>query len=217
MNKIKNDEHDTTNSAVEKTENLSELHLEKMRYNNNSLSYILGLLGIVFSVAACFIALNSLNPIGFKTVLKVVLNIFVLLIGFLTAEKVKVYQKKFSYVSFALGGIAILRMFWYPLTLMVKYNGFVKMLNAVDGKISQENFDNARHKFGEFLGVTVMGALKDGEIVKTGYFTTNGYIRAIVLFVLLGCCAACFIFAGLINYVKSTKLTNYLARQNVKN
>ena len=227
MNNIyENNEH-----VVDNTEDLSELHLEKMRYNNNSLSYILGLLGIVFSIAACFISLNSLNPVGFKTVIKVVLNIVVLLIGFLAAEKVKVYQKKFSYVNFALGGIAILRMFWYPLTLLINYNGFKSMLITQNGLIDKLSYETAGAAYKDVLGVTLIGKFNVvqevvvseeeiiylGEIAKTGYFTTNGYIRAIVLFVLLGCCAACFIFSGLINLVKSTKLNNYLAKHNAKN
>lgn len=218
MNNIyENNEQVVENSAVEETENLSELHLEKMRYNNNSLSYILGLLGIVFSIAACFISLNSLNPIGVKTVIKVVLNIVVLLVGFLASEKVKVYQIKFSYVMYVLGGIAILRIFWYPLMLLINYNKFADLLvTDASGAITLESFRAAGAAYGKVLGKTIIGQLVNGEIVTTGYLTANGYIRAIILFVLLGCCAACFILSGFVNQIKSTKLTNYLNRINQK-
>ena len=231
MNNIyENNEHVVDNSTVEQTEKLSELHLEKMRYNNNSLSYILGLLGIVFSIAACFISLNSINPFGFKTVIKVILNILVLLIGFLASEKVKVYQIKFSYVMYVLGAIAIIRMLWYPLSLLVSYNKFVGLFEYLDGYLTESSYNEAVSNSSNVLGATIIGSFnkiasievaKDqfvivGERIGTGYLTMNGYIRAVILFVLLGCCSGCFILSGFINQIKSTKLTNYLVKINAK-
>lgn len=69
------------------------LQLEKMRYNNNSISYKLGLGGIVLSLVAMFIGLNSVAPSSILTLFIVLINILVFLFGFLSSEKVKTYSK----------------------------------------------------------------------------------------------------------------------------
>ena len=205
---------------VASIDELSELHLEKMRYNNNSLSYILGLLGIVLSIAACFIGLNSLNPNGFHTILKVLLNILVLLIGFLASEKVKVYNMKFTYVMYTLAGVSLARIFWYPLSLIVNYSKYIKLLdiNGDPAKLA-ERFGNAgKSEAGQMLGSTLIGKLSEDKtsIVKTGYMTMDGRVRGIILMVILGAACACFLISGIINHIKSTKLHNYLERINQK-
>lgn len=63
------------------------LQLEKMRYNNNSISYKLGLGGIVLSLVAMFIGLNSVAPSSILTLFIVLINILVFLFGFLSSEK----------------------------------------------------------------------------------------------------------------------------------
>ena len=93
----------------------ANLSLEKMRYNNNKLSYYLGLGGIALSLLSCFIGLNSLQPTAAWSIFLILLNILILLFGFLTAEKVKVYSKNFSYYSIGLGAVCIARIFMYPL------------------------------------------------------------------------------------------------------
>ena len=58
------------------------LQLEKMRYNNNSISYKLGLGGIVLSLVAMFIGLNSVAPSSILTLFIVLINILVFFIWF---------------------------------------------------------------------------------------------------------------------------------------
>ena len=53
------------------------LQLEKMRYNNNSISYKLGLGGIVLSLVAMFIGLNSVAPSSILTLFIVLISIFI--------------------------------------------------------------------------------------------------------------------------------------------
>lgn len=184
------------------------IYFEKLRYNNNSLAYKLGLGGIIFSLIACFIGLNSLKPANLLTVFIVLLNIAILLFGFLSAEKVKTYTKKYTYYMYALGGACILRMFIYPLMLIVNYQKFINMVYA-EGDI-KENYANAVTKYGNVLGVTITGKLVDGKVVTTGYMFSNGTARGILLIVLLGLAAACFIGAGIINYTKEKQLSSYL-------
>lgn len=63
------------------------LQLEKMRYNNNSISYKLGLGGIVLSLVAMFIGLNSVAPSSILTLFIVLINILVFLFGFCHLKK----------------------------------------------------------------------------------------------------------------------------------
>ena len=98
------------------------LQLEKMRYNNNSISYKLGLGGIVLSLVAMFIGLNSVAPSSILTLFIVLINILVFLFGFLSSEKVKTYSKKYSFYMYGLGGICVARIFVYPLILIVNYS-----------------------------------------------------------------------------------------------
>ncbi len=180
--------------------------LEKMRYNNNSLSYKLGFLGLGCSVIAAFIALNSFGPSDFSTIIKVLMNIVVLLVGFLATEKVKVYKKEYSYVICTLGVISFARIFWVPLQLFIYYN---KFMNVFAG--TKEGFDEAQKLYGNKLGKTVIGSWENGQRVKTGYLTMNGNVRAIIIIVFLVISGVSFISSGIINYRRSIKLNNYLS------
>lgn len=193
---------------------LSELdQLEKMRYNNNALSHKLGYGAIICSVIAAFIALNSLGPSNILTVFKVLMNILVLLIGFLATEKVKVYKKEYSYVMFTLGGVCVARLFWVPLQLFIYWNKYVSLFNDLkaDGVDASTALSTAQTEYKDKLGATVLGTLKDGEIATTGYLTSNGNVRGVLLVIFLGLAAFCFIASGVINYKRSTKLNAYLA------
>ena len=77
--------------------------VEMTRYRNNTLAYSLGIGGVAFSILAAFICLNSFNPGTALTLLKVVLNVFILLFGFLCCEPAKTYQVRGSFYLIGLG------------------------------------------------------------------------------------------------------------------
>lgn len=98
---------------------------EKMRYLKNSLGYTLALLGLVFFLYALFMTITydtftSANdrPRVIPTLdvaLDIVLSILITLIMFLSAEKVKIYEKKWSYVLLIIAVVNIFRIFNIPL------------------------------------------------------------------------------------------------------
>src|SRR5574344_1200819 len=97
-----------------------DVKLEKMRYQSNSLSYMYGMLGLLCSIVAMFVALNSVQSQKNPAIIVMILgDIVILLFGFLSCERVKNYDKKFAYVMFGLGGVCIVRIFWVPLQLIV--------------------------------------------------------------------------------------------------
>ena len=68
--------------------------VEMTRYRANGLSYKLGFLAIVFSVLAAFMSLNSFQPNSVAVIGKIMLNIVILLGGFLFCEQAKNYSAR---------------------------------------------------------------------------------------------------------------------------
>lgn len=93
------------------------IKVELMRYRKNSLSYTFGLMALIFSILAAFIGLNSLRY-DFTTMIKILLNIAVLLFGFLYSEQAKTYSKSGSIGLLVLSGICFLRTLWAPRILL---------------------------------------------------------------------------------------------------
>jgi len=174
--------------------------VEMMRYRDNSLSYKLGLGGLAFSVLACFFCLNGFNPNSFTTLLAIMINIVVLLGGFLAVEKSKAYSAKGSIALMVFGGICVARIFWIPLLMIIHYNAWV-----AEGR---EN--NSEHI--KYIGKTIT---TDNQNQLT-FLPTDGNIRGILAIVCLIAAALLFIAAGYIGVVRSRRLTTYLNSINQK-
>lgn len=93
------------------------IKVELMRYRKNSLSYTFGLMALILSILAAFIGLNSLRY-DFTTLIKILVNIGVLLFGFLYSEQAKTYSKNGSIGLIVLGGVCFLRTLWTPRILL---------------------------------------------------------------------------------------------------
>ena len=164
--------------------------IEMLRYRNNRLAYALGLSGVALSLLAAFVCMNSMNPENFQVIFKIILNVFILLFGFLCCEKAKTYQVRGSFYLIGLGVICFFRILWIPLQLMTNYSAYVAAKAADD----VEAMNNASR----FLGATINWLPADG--------TTRGLI-AIILLVLAG---ILMIVGGVIGFLKAKKLTAYL-------
>ena len=173
--------------------------VEMMRYRTNDLSNKLGYCALGCSILAAFICLNSTNPITFVVILKIMLNIIILLGGFLCCEKAKNYSKGGSIALIAFGGICVARIFWIPLQLLIYYPIYVNAQNAGDN----ETIDKAS----KYLGQTITGHWTGG---LTRWLTYNGTVRGIVAIVFLAAAAILFILAGVIGLKRSVKLNTYL-------
>ena len=173
----------------------TNLESEMMRYRNNSLSYKLGFGGIAFSIFAAFICLNGFNPNSFLVIIKILMNIAILLFGFLNVEKAKSYSKKGSIVLIGLGVVNILRMFWVPLLLIINYNAW---LGAAEEDKAQ---------YTSILGKTITSRSND----LLTYLPQDGNFRGILAMVLLIISASFFIASGVIGYKKSVQLENYMS------
>jgi len=214
--------NDVENNAGSLNE-MSDLEFDKnsvemMRYRPNGLSYKLGFGGIAFSLLGAFICLNSFNPQTAITILKILLNIAILLVGFLCCEQAKAYSKKGSLTLVVIGGVCIARMFWIPLQLMINFGGYITAFNArkaVNPESTEyANFTAEMAKYSSSLGKTITTGYEGGQ--ATAWYTSNGYVRGVLAMVFLAIAAAFFITAGVIGYIRAKKLHTYLESINAK-
>ena len=171
----------------------SDMQGEMMRYRTNSSSYKYGMLAIAFSVLAAFISLNSIKWTTFDVIIKILGNIVILLFGFLSVEKVKAYNKSYSYVLMAFGAVCIGRIFWFPLMLITDYTAYLA-----------NNLETGR------LGATIVG-----DAMANSYLPQSGYVRAIIAIVFLSLSAASFLVSGITAYFKANKYQEYMQGKDV--
>lgn len=176
--------------------------VEMMRYRDNKLSYGLGFGAIAFSVLAAFINLNSMCPKTIQVILCIILNIVILLFGFLSVERTKAYSKQGSIALIVLGGINIAQIFWLPLTIITTYNKWLSILNSGDAEAATKASTYARDNVG--------AVIYEGNTNSVHWLATNGNFRGILAIVFLGCGAALFIVAGIFGIKRSNKLNKYL-------
>lgn len=167
--------------------------IEMLRYRNNKLAYTLGLLGVGFSLFAAFVCMNSMNPENFQVILKIILNVFILLFGFLCCEKAKTYQVRGSFYLIGLGVINFLRILWIPLQL-ITYGNLYKT-----GDLAQQEAAK------DFLGKTIVNT--DGQV---NWLPADGTFRGLMAIILLVLAGVFMIVGGIIGFLKAKKLSAYL-------
>jgi len=199
MNNIENKQDLNKMSELEFDKN----KVEMMRYRPNALSYKLGMGGIAFSVLGAFIGLNSMNPTSWFVIAKILLNVAILLVGFLCIEKTKSYSRKSSIALIVIGGVCAARIFWIPLLILIHYPQYQDAVAT--GDLSAQ----AEHS--KYLGKTITGSR-----MQLTYLPENGYFRAITAIIFLVAAALLLIAAGVIGFQKSEKLNKYLASINIK-
>jgi hypothetical protein len=182
---------------------------EMMRYRTNGLSYKLGLGGMAFSMFGAFICLNSMNPNSFQVILIILLNVVILLGGFLAAEKVKAYSSQGAIAQIVFGGVCAARILYIPLILVINYAKYMSSVdyNEETGKlvfIDQAKAEEAKN----YLGATIIS--KYEGTVANAYLPASGYFRGISAMVLFALAAACFIAAGIIGYKRAKTLESYM-------
>ncbi len=114
-----------------------------LRYKKNKFAANFALLALVFN-CLYFMLFYSINITGLYTILlglSVIVNLFILLLGFFSSEGIKGYNGKFAYVLFGLAAAQIVRIFIFPLMGMQKdwlrgnYYFGIKMTSALQGII----------------------------------------------------------------------------------
>ena len=111
---------------------------DKMRYQTNTSAFSLILLGLVLSVAALFsiITPSTIVP-DFTTALEILINIILMLVTFLAAERCKFYDRKWAIAVIFIAAIHILRIFFVPTRLvandMITASQYIKIILLLVG------------------------------------------------------------------------------------
>jgi hypothetical protein len=91
---------------------------DKMRYQTNKTGYGLILLGLVFSVVSLFMLITPSTIVpNFGTAIEILVNIVLMLVTFLAAERCKFYSKNWATVSIFIAGIHFVRALITPISL----------------------------------------------------------------------------------------------------
>lgn len=192
-NKVENNE--AVRSSTDKIYyDQNNIEGQMLRYRTNSLSYKLGMGGILFSLLGAFISLNTMVWNATVTI-KIIGNIIILLFGFLSIEKVKSYSRQYSYVLCGIGAICIARIFWCPLQIMIWYGKYLD---------NPSNPEVEKH----------LGPVITKPKIQNAYLPDDGYFRGIFAIVLLSIAAAFFIGAGVVGVIKSKKYADYMQTQD---
>lgn len=193
----------------------SKNDVEMMRYRDNKMAYWFALGGMVFSLLACFMGLNTLTASTANTMVAIFINIIVLLGGFLAAERTKSYNVNGCIAVIVFGGVSVARIFYYPLLIMINFNTF---MGLVDGEIAntlteaeKETYTNAYNMLGPSVTSKYLG-----KNVSNAFFFPNGNARAITMIVMLSISAGMFIAGGIIGFMRARKLNTYLESINQK-
>ncbi len=204
-------------------EEVRHIKSEMLRYRANSLTYWLGFGAIGFSIFGSFICLNSFQPTTVLVIVKILLNIVILLFGFLSCEKAKAYSKQASISLICIGSVCALRILWVPLQLMIYFNKFLPAqtwLNDLQEKLKenpnyafdagvQEAQQEIVNDCSNYLGATITDYYK-GNAGNVNWLPADGNFRAIFAMVLFVCAALLFISAGVVGLVRSNKLSTYM-------
>ncbi len=92
---------------------------DKMRYQTNSRAFGLILLGLAFSVAALFSIITPSTVVpDFTTAIEILINIILMLVTFLAAERCKFYDRKWAIIVMVIAVIHVLRIFYVPTRLV---------------------------------------------------------------------------------------------------
>ena len=104
-----------------------------MRYKNDSLSFYMNILAIVFNIIFLICIMANLNITANLVIgIDALVNIIFMLFAFLTAEKVKAYLPKWCFVSLVLAVLQLVRVFYVviPFASQGELTGF-KLILAI--------------------------------------------------------------------------------------
>lgn len=128
MNNENSNKVEEFEEIVDEVEDVTDIKNDILRYTTNKLSYWLCILAIVFNVANFLICykINSAAAAtdkiaNFLLGLDLLVNVILIIVFFLLAEKTKAYKKEASYVCIGLAVVEVARIFIIPLSYYLAY------------------------------------------------------------------------------------------------
>jgi hypothetical protein len=94
------------------------VRVDKMRYQKNALAFNFVLVAMALQTISLFMTITPRTVVpSMTTALEILINITLLLVSFLAAEKVKAYSLQWAYGLFVISTVHLFRLFYEPLKL----------------------------------------------------------------------------------------------------
>ena len=136
INDIENKNSQKVMSDLEYAKNDTEM----MRYRVNGLSYKLGLAAMICSLLGAFICLNSYSPRDFQVIMIIILNIIILLGGFMIWLGIIIILNNDSGILIAIGIIVLIAAL-LDIGLAVKFISFsFKNIKYMANRVAAERY-----------------------------------------------------------------------------
>ena len=110
----------------------TDIQKDILRYKSNTLARSFCFLAIICNCLAFLFVYSTMTKVSYLTGIDIVYNILFMLFTFLTAEKIKVYNKNSSYAAFGLGLLEIAHYFWYILIIYTQEGSIEAWVNFAD-------------------------------------------------------------------------------------
>lgn len=95
----------------------NEEQKDMLRYQPHKSAYWLCMFAILLDCLGFCFVYSTLENVEWTTGVDIIFNILFLLVTFVTAENIKVYNKTASYIGIIIGALEIGHFFWYSLPL----------------------------------------------------------------------------------------------------
>ncbi len=110
----------------------TDVQKDILRYKSNSLARSFCFIAIICNCLAFLFVYSTMSKVSYLTGIDIVFNILFMLFTFLTAEKIKVYNKNASFAALGLGLLEITHYFWYILIIYTQEGSIEAWVNYAD-------------------------------------------------------------------------------------
>lgn len=110
----------------------TDVQKDILRYKSNTLARSFCFIAIICNCLAFSFVYSTMSKVSYLTGIDIVFNILFMLFTFLTAEKIKVYNKNASFAALGLGLLEISHYFWYILIIYTQEGSIETWVNFAD-------------------------------------------------------------------------------------
>lgn len=113
------------------------VRVDKMRYQKNALAFNFVLVAMALQTISLFMTITPRSVVpSMTTAFEILINITLLLVSFLAAEKVKAYSLQWAYGLFAISTVHLFRLFYEPLKLVrlgqITRNQYITIMTLIE-------------------------------------------------------------------------------------
>lgn len=113
------------------------VRVDKMRYQKNALAFNFVLVAMALQTISLFMTITPRSVVpSMTTAFEILINITLLLVSFLAAEKVKAYSLQWAYGLFVISTVHLFRLFYEPFKLVrlgqITRNQYITIMTLIE-------------------------------------------------------------------------------------